>query len=105
VVTRKHAAVAAVTLLAVLGWLQRPAGGDATTLRAGTARQTVTLTVEHPRTGHTGFTIELAGHDGAPLAGAFIRVVTVMPLMVMPSPRGSPPQPRTAATSWPASTS
>jgi hypothetical protein len=80
-VTKKGAAArAAVTVLVALGWLLRPTN-DATTLRAGTPRQTVTLTIDNTRVGDTGITIELADHDGRPLSEAFIRVQPVMPLM------------------------
>lgn len=73
-------AIATAAVLAALMWLLRPAD-DALTLRAGTAHQTVTLTIDNPRAGDTGITIELAGHDGRPLTDAFIRAQPVMPLM------------------------
>ena len=82
----KRAAALVVALLALLGWLLRPGGSGATTLRAGTEHETVTVVIDRPRVGESGLTITLTTHDGSTVTGAFIQVQAAMPVMGYATP-------------------
>ncbi|RDI64607.1 hypothetical protein [Nocardia pseudobrasiliensis] len=60
------AALAAVVILVLAGilWLLWPSPPGSLTLRSGTARHLVTVTVAHPRLGDSALDIDLTDHDG-----------------------------------------
>jgi hypothetical protein len=83
---RTLAATAAVVAVAVLGWSLWPHRPGPTTLYAGTARYTATVTVANPRPGTTAVTITLATRTGAPVGNAAILVQATQPLMGLATP-------------------
>lgn len=81
------AGTVAVAVLGVLGWLLWPSGTAATTLRGGTSRYAVDVTVDQPHIGGTDMAVAVTDRDGsAPSVTPTISVEAVMPLMGFATP-------------------
>lgn len=88
------AGIVAVVVLGVLGWLLWPGGTAAATLRGGTSRYAVDVTIDQLHIGSTNVAIAVTDRDGAaPAVTPTISVEAVMPLMGF----GTPPLPATAS--------
>ncbi|MBN6035212.1 FixH family protein [Amycolatopsis sp. 195334CR] len=75
-------ALAGTALLAVLAWLLWPGGSDgAATAQAASARHTVHLRVEEPKTGLNAFDVEVTDPLGHPAEGLEVTVEPVMAQM------------------------
>lgn len=81
------AGIVAVAVLGVLGWLLWPSGTAATTLRGGTSRYAVDVTIDQSHIGSTDMAIAVTDRNGAavPVTPA-ISVEAVMPLMGFATP-------------------
>ncbi|QBS44435.1 FixH family protein [Nocardia sp. CS682] len=75
------AAVAAVVVIAAIGWLVWPGSPDPVVLKAGTPQHLVTVTIDSLRIGDTTVDVAVTDRTGAAIDHAAVQVQAIQPLM------------------------
>ncbi|MFC9438117.1 FixH family protein [Nocardia sp. NPDC057030] len=78
---RIAAAVVAVVVIAVIGWLVWPNSRNPVVLKTGTPHHLVTVTIDSLRLGETAMDVTVTDRAGAPIDHAVVQVQAIQPLM------------------------
>ncbi|MFD6161410.1 FixH family protein [Nocardia sp. NPDC060256] len=78
---RVVAAVGAIVVIAVIGWLVWPSPPAPVVLKTGTPQHLVTVTIDSLRLGETAVDVTVTDRAGAPIDHAAVQVQAIQPLM------------------------